>query len=1279
MNSHPVQVFENRTKSDVRVFWAATRAESGRIFGSNQGLVELVGGEWRRLTTEGDFEWQTLYPDDRGRIWSAAATEFGVYEPDAGGVLHYRSLTALIPESAGGIGDTWGIHPFDESVVFVGRGSILKTNGHAAELWELPCERRLYSWIDNGALYIADEGEGVYRMTHNGPVAVSPPTAGKSKRYFWSENLTRPDWILSTHVGFETAESGASGTFSELNKVWLGAAAVQQTRLEDGRLAVATYFGGLFLVDTATGAFEQLSLSEGLSSAAVLGLYPEGGRWLWLATNRGVDRVAISGAVATLRNGSGIDGVVLRGVERKGSEAIITTDSGRFAVPLTGPASEIRQLGQRWFHGLARLGSETLAGGFEGLFSIDGEQTKRVIFEADDVESIVVPANSTDLIIYSTGPAVRAAVRRDGRLLVTATEEMGAYIESMVEDPNGDLLVAAGGRVSRLSLAATGDRFVERASHSIPDHVRSTTARTKLFAVGQSVFGICDGVLLAIDPGGHALLPVSTLEGVEFVGAASARDGVAWALARPQRHPAESPRLVRLSLGGTELVAEEMDAPGVLTLGTLRNIHYVEAGTGSPEIWIGASEGILRVDPAHISAVKPSPALALSTTRTGPDAADRVYTGDTILNYRENALAFEWSGPGTVAGDLMVETRLVGADERWLPAGSATTREFAGLGDGDYVFEARAIDAVGRPGPIVSRVFTILPPWYRTTGSLVGFGVSAIVIAAAGWMWRSRAMRRRAEELEGLVESRTRELERVNAEKTRFIARMNHEIRNPLNGLLGAIGILEHSESSKTGSRMIQILRACADHLGAVVEDVLDFSNIEGGKIVLQDRAYSVASMVEAVPRMLVAEAERTGTEVSVRISPDVPPVAVGDPDRIRQILVNFLANALKYAPGEPVQLEVSVVEVESAPWLRFAVRDHGPGISEADKQALFSMFERGREGMRRNARGMGIGLATSRLLARRMGGEVGVISGLGEGSEFFLRLPLKVESAAVSGEGTGLPELGRLTCLIIDDQEFNRIVLRNMLERLGCSVDEAAEIDTALGLASLNRYDVVFTDLDLPGAAPGEILKRLVSRRPAAGEKAPALVVTTAYATENVRQTCLAAGAHAFLPKPLAANKVAEVLRQIDGARMPTTAAHTEARGSSEGARGGAFLNHLASIRNCEPGVVAAEVASNITAEVEAIGRGVRNSNVREVAQQAHRLLSIAALADSPALAAEAAAIQNDAREGRLPGAMRIASLARAAVDARTRLAAVISSGAAGGQNRGPGHNESTASSRSD
>lgn len=1274
---YPVQGFGFRESLGSRTHSAAAMLPSGRIVASESGLVELDGSEWRRLMGTDNRNWQSLVVDGTGRIWAGAGNEIGVFEPDAAGALKYRPLAELLPPENRQLGDVWGVHLTEFGTVFVGVGRVVVTDGRLALSWEIPSERRLFSWTDGGSLYVGAAEGRVFQMTGVGPREV-PRTLGLlASEIPWAEGLEGDAWIALTESGIQSADGQGGGFFREVNKVLKKSAPVAAVRIADGRLAIGTYFGGLILVDTKTGAFDQVRMEEGLVSSNVTGLIPSGRDDLWVVTTRGVSRVSTSGAVSVFRNSSGMEGGSVHFVERSGDTVIVATDSGRFELPPAGSSNEIERIDNLWIYDQARIGTTTLGGSLGGLHKLSSGRFIRLNSEKDDVSMIVASPNRDDVAFYAAGPVLRAALVRDGGVEILASETFAAPIDDMVAGVDGELWVSAAGAISRIEHRGNEGRLVVLETIRVDGGREAPSGRIRLARIGDAMFATRGGALFGIDGRAGVVAPLPGFSGVEIVDLASTSTGSAWALARPISHGGESPRLIRLRLGPTGIEAEVMHASGLLTSGELRSLHTVDRGPSGPELWIGAQEAVLRVDVARLEVALATPRAEIRMSQTVDGASNDVPSTVARFAHGSGPVTFHWSIPGAVPGDAFLETRLVGAEADWKPAGDRFVREFSGLGDGEYVFQARALDALGRPGPVVERSFAVLPPWYLSLPALSGFGLIVLVVSWLGWNLRMRAVRRRGAQLEKLVDERTRELARVSAEKTRFIARMNHEIRNPLNGLLGTIGILEQTPHTGREGRLIQILRTCADHLGAVVEDVLDFANIEGGRIVVQERAYSIETLIASVPTMMLAEAERTGTEISTSVSADVPGFVVGDPDRIRQILINFLGNALKFAPGEPVEIEAALTSVGSEQCLRFAVRDHGPGISEADKQLLFSMFERGKGAQKGRAKGMGIGLATCRLLARRMGGEVGVVSGLGEGSEFFLRLPLHVSALQVPLPTATPSFTSHLTCLVVEDQEFNRIILRDMLERHGCTVDEAVDAETAIRLSDANHYDAIFTDLELPDAAPGEILKLLELGRSSQNVRGPAFVVTTANATENVRQTCLAAGAVAFLAKPLSAGKVADVLREIEAARRPAESVAIKSVPSS-GERGEGALFYLARIRGCEVSVIAAEVAGSIGDECRKVMENVRLANPRDVAHHAHRLLSLAGMSGCPELAGVVGAIQTEARAGRLPKTGVIEELIRAVSATGDRLASIKNGASAAEQTRAPRRSGPAASSHS-
>jgi hypothetical protein len=214
---HPVQNFEYRGSGTIRTHWAATRTESGRIIASGNGLVELRAGQWSQLTTEGNFDWQSLLADEEGRIWAGAQNEIGVFEPDAGGELHYRSLLPLLSEDARAVGAVWNIHASDRGVVFVGGGWVIRTDGKNASSWSIPVRRRLFSWIESGFVFIGAEAKTVFRIAEGGPEQVAVPELEANRGFLWAENLGAGDWIAVPDAGLSSAASAGPEIFAPLN------------------------------------------------------------------------------------------------------------------------------------------------------------------------------------------------------------------------------------------------------------------------------------------------------------------------------------------------------------------------------------------------------------------------------------------------------------------------------------------------------------------------------------------------------------------------------------------------------------------------------------------------------------------------------------------------------------------------------------------------------------------------------------------------------------------------------------------------------------------------------------------------------------------------------------------------------------------------------------------------------------------------------------------------------------------------------------------------------
>ncbi|TCP08840.1 PAS domain-containing hybrid sensor histidine kinase/response regulator [Caldimonas thermodepolymerans] len=315
--------------------------------------------------------------------------------------------------------------------------------------------------------------------------------------------------------------------------------------------------------------------------------------------------------------------------------------------------------------------------------------------------------------------------------------------------------------------------------------------------------------------------------------------------------------------------------------------------------------------------------------------------------------------------------------------------------------------------------------------------------------------------------------EAASRAKSQFLANMSHEIRTPMNGILGMTELLLGTALSEKQRRFAQAVYRSGESLLEIINDILDFSKIEAGKLELAPTAFSLRAVVEDTLELMAPRAHEKALELNFREQPGLPPVLHGDPLRLRQVLTNLVANAIKFTERGEVVVDVQQVPGVPVPpgqvMLEFTVRDTGIGIAPEVLPRLFSAFTQAHGGMARRYGGTGLGLAISKQLVEMMGGEIGVTSMPGQGSRFTFRVPLGI----VAGAGEGLVEedaqqMPALRVLVVEDNETNRTVLENMLGAWGMRVALARDGVDALELLERERelggqFDLALVDMSMP------------------------------------------------------------------------------------------------------------------------------------------------------------------------------------------------------------------------
>jgi PAS domain S-box-containing protein len=366
--------------------------------------------------------------------------------------------------------------------------------------------------------------------------------------------------------------------------------------------------------------------------------------------------------------------------------------------------------------------------------------------------------------------------------------------------------------------------------------------------------------------------------------------------------------------------------------------------------------------------------------------------------------------------------------------------------------------------------------------------------------------------------------------KSYFLASVSHELRTPLNGILGYTQILRRdSELTDRQREGLRVIHESADHLLALINDVLDLSKIEADRIELQPADFDLPEFVVGVERVFTPRADEKGILFESAVAADLPQWVRGDEQRLRQVVFNLVANAVKFTRTGGVVFSVQQVEDGA---IRFSVSDTGPGIAPEDLARLFQPFTQVGQHSGSAACGTGLGLAISRSLVERMGGRLHVESKPGWGSRFWFEVALPAAAAAPAGVSDARRVTGyegsRRRVLIVDDNRANRAVMVEMLAPLGFELAEAADGTAALAETDRFQPELVLMDLRLPGKIDGLEATRRLRRQPAGG--ALRIVAVSASAYEVDRSECFAAGCDGFLAKPFREEELWAVVGQMLG-----------------------------------------------------------------------------------------------------------------------------------------------------
>lgn len=1214
-SSHQVIQYTSEDHHGGDVTYKIAQDRNANIYvASESGALKFNGEEWSILPpSEQSNHIKSILVDDSNNIWIAGPKHVGFYSCDNAGSYHFNDLTEtfLKANKQQSPAAFWEILKLKNHIYLVSSKEVARWEGKTWKIWPFDDTRRILPSLSNTNLYIHARGSGLYKLLDDDFKLLIGNSPEIESGIMSAIEMPNGELLCATLTNglFRLKERSAIPVQSNFKTAGI----FNAIKLSDGTIAIATFYRGI-LISSSEGQL----IKEIPYGSPVYRIKEDRFGSIWAATTDSILHVPNLELIKFSDNAHGISRFnnaiyytnksQLKCIEDKRN----TPQTLRNIIEQTGLREILPTREQLLYASLSNIGT----------VSKDG-----ITNETPSPRHIVALYQSklNPNIIYSSEPPEISRWKIEESKLepVDSLNESIPDPLSITELPNGKLLIT--GELSPIL----------QIDWPLPDD--SGTAPTSVLPLGHAqglldkfiwahCFRIDERVIIISNKGlfrydnesetFHHDPALGSDLGNDAYGLEScpAADSDGWILRLPSLRGNQN------QVGHLSITTENRytwtpwQLPSKHLAGKVEALLH-EQDNGAEILWVGGSKDLLRYDLSNMPD-HPAPSTRLTAIRE-QDTRQTYFNGAGAApvflewDFPQKTLRLEYAAPPSPIKVTGYQTRLAGFHEAWSEPSTNTFREFTKLSHGDYQFEVRAVDEFGRSGEKATLSFTILPPWNKTPYAFCGYIAAGALSLFGASRYRSRALLRKNENLQNLIRKKTDELEKEklklvqsNRAKQNFLASMSHEIRNPLNGILGIARLL-NKEDAQQGKQSEQIthLYACSKHLHQLLGQTLDYSSLEAGKIRTRMESFEPSTLLNEVIQMQKEMAEAKGIKLILQ----TPPIVfhwTGDPVFLRQILVNLISNGIKYTPSGSVCLGLTYQDLEDSVLACFAVTDTGTGIPKDKKSFIFKEFTRLPESETSQLPGTGLGLAISSEMAQLMGGTLELDQNHQGGARFLLKVEFGLDRVVPSKTKAIEPKDKRVLTgkrvLIADDMDFNRYISAELLRSMGADIDQAEDGIDALSKLRSTTYDIAILDINMPNMSGPEAVEAFLKRH---SGPVPDFIALSAYNTDEMESKCLAAGFNQFIEKPLDPEKLKQVIMQQ----------HTQTVGSQNSEVN--LLAYLSEISTKPIDELQKEYRKSFKQELQNLQVALVNNDHKAQRDLIHKLLGMSNIHKSPAI----------------------------------------------------------------